>query len=61
MSAQANSSRDPISKCPSQKRVGGMAQVVECLLSKHEAQSSKPSIEKKKKKGRVLLSDWPGI
>jgi hypothetical protein len=28
---------------------GGVAQVVECLLSKHEALNSRPSTEKKKK------------
>jgi hypothetical protein len=31
-----------------------MAQVVECLCSKHEALSSKPSIAKKKKKNQKV-------
>jgi hypothetical protein len=35
--AQENSSQDHISKIPNRKkRAGGMAQVVECLPSKHE-------------------------
>jgi hypothetical protein len=35
--AWANSLGDPISKKPSQNRAGGVVQVVESLLSKHEA------------------------
>jgi hypothetical protein len=46
----ANSSQDPISKISNRKkRVGGVAQMSECLLSKHEALSSNPSTIKKKK------------
>jgi hypothetical protein len=37
-------------KYPSQKRAGGMAQVVACLPSKGEALSLNPSAAKKKKK-----------
>jgi hypothetical protein len=46
---QANSSQDPLLKNPSQKRAGGVAQVVECLSSKHEALTSNPSVAKGKK------------
>jgi hypothetical protein len=38
----ANSSVDPISKIPNTKRAGGVAQVVEHLLSKCEALGSSP-------------------
>jgi hypothetical protein len=38
--AWANSSRDPISKNPLQKRAGGVDQVVERLHNKHKALSS---------------------
>jgi hypothetical protein len=38
---------DTISKITRAKRAGGMAQVVECLLSKCEALSSNSSIKKK--------------
>jgi hypothetical protein len=37
-------------KNPTQKRAGGVTQVVEHLPSKHKALSSNPSIAKKKKK-----------
>jgi hypothetical protein len=47
---QANSSQDPISKIPNTKRANRVAQVTECLPSKHEALSTNPSITKKKKK-----------
>jgi hypothetical protein len=50
--AQANSSRDPISKIPNTKKGCWRAQVVECLPSKCEALSSKPHTIKKKKKKR---------
>jgi hypothetical protein len=49
-SAQGNSSRDPISKNPSQKRAIGVVQVIEHLPSKHEMLCSNPSAAKKKKK-----------
>jgi hypothetical protein len=45
---RANSCPDPISKILNTKRVGGVAQVVECLLSKHEIVSSNPSTTKNK-------------
>jgi hypothetical protein len=48
-SAQANSWRDPILKISNTKRAGGVAQVVECLLSKHEVLSSNSNTTKKKK------------
>jgi hypothetical protein len=38
----ANSSRDPTLKKPSQKRAGGVAQVVECLPSKCQGPEFKP-------------------
>jgi hypothetical protein len=41
--AWANRSQDPISKITRAKCTGGVAQVVELLLCKHEALSSKPS------------------
>jgi hypothetical protein len=48
--AQAKSSRDPISKKPVlQKTTGGVVQMVESLLSNHEALSSNPSTAKKKR------------
>jgi hypothetical protein len=50
--AQANSSQDPISKTPSQKRAGRMAQVLECLPSNHEALSQTPVPPPKKKKAK---------
>jgi hypothetical protein len=49
-SAWASSSGDPILKKKSQKRAGGVAQVVELLPSKCEALSSNPNTAKKKKK-----------
>jgi hypothetical protein len=48
--AWVNSSWDPISKKPSHKGAGGVAQVVECLPSKCKALSSNHSTSKKKKK-----------
>jgi hypothetical protein len=48
--AQTDSSGDPFSKNPSQKRAGGMVQVVEHLPSKHEALSSKAVTTKKKRR-----------
>jgi hypothetical protein len=36
-------------KKPNTKRTGGVAQVIKCLLSKHEALSSNPAPPKKKK------------
>jgi hypothetical protein len=41
--------RDPISKITNIKRVGGMAQVVECLPNKHKFLSSNSSSIKRKK------------
>jgi hypothetical protein len=46
-STWANSSWDLILKNPTQKRVGGVAQAVECLLNKHETLSSNPSTSEK--------------
>jgi hypothetical protein len=46
--AWANSSRDPISKNPLQKRAGGVDQVVERLHNKHKALSSNSLIWPKK-------------
>jgi hypothetical protein len=40
-------------KCPTQKRVGGVAQMVEHLLTKHEALSLTPVLQKKK---RLIIS-----
>jgi hypothetical protein len=40
-------------KHPTQNRTGGVAQVVECLPSKHEALSSNQSTDRKKKKGKI--------
>jgi hypothetical protein len=40
-------------KYPTQNRVGGVSQVVECLSTKHESLSSNPSTGKKKKE-RIL-------
>jgi hypothetical protein len=39
--------RDPLLKITKVKRVGGMAQIIACLLSKREALSSNPSTAKK--------------
>jgi hypothetical protein len=44
---------DPISKITRAKRVGGIAQAVECLPSKHKALSSNPMPQKKKKNGNI--------
>jgi hypothetical protein len=49
---QANNSYDPILKNPSQKRAGGVAQVVVSLPSKCEALRSNPSVMKRRKKER---------
>jgi hypothetical protein len=54
--AQANSSRDPISRKLITKKADGVTQVIECLPSKHEALSSKPQYYRKKKKATVLKS-----
>jgi hypothetical protein len=53
--AQANSSRDPISKITRAKWTGGTAQVVENLLCKNEALSSTLMPSKKKKKKEFIL------
>jgi hypothetical protein len=45
--AWANRSQDPISKIPSTKKAGRVAQVVKHLSSKHEDLSSNPSTTKK--------------
>jgi hypothetical protein len=45
--AWANSLRDPISKITRAKRMGVVAQTVECLLCKHEALSSNSNPTKK--------------
>jgi hypothetical protein len=45
--------QDPISKLTRAKRVGGVAQVVECLSSKHEILSSHPTTTKKKKESEA--------
>jgi hypothetical protein len=50
--AQENSSPELILKNPSQKRACGMAQVVDCLPSRHEALGTNPITAKKKKKKR---------
>jgi hypothetical protein len=46
--------QDPISKIIRTKRAGGMAQVVECLISKHETEF-KFQYHKKKKKSKSLF------
>jgi hypothetical protein len=45
--AWANSLQDPILKNPTQKRAGGVTQVVERLPSKHEALNLNPSTANK--------------
>jgi hypothetical protein len=52
--AWENSLWEPFSKKPTQKRTGGVAQVIENLPSKHEVLRANPSITKKKK--RLVLS-----
>jgi hypothetical protein len=47
--------RSYLEKKPTQKRAGGVAQVVECLPSKGEALSSKPSTGKKKRLFKIQL------
>jgi hypothetical protein len=55
--AQANSSREPISKKKILHKQGlTNSQVVECLPTKHEALSSNPSNHKKKKKQNAGLN-----
>jgi hypothetical protein len=49
--ATVHSSRDPISKVPTQNRTGRVTQEVEQLSSKHKALSSKLQSHQKKKKG----------
>jgi hypothetical protein len=49
--------RDIISKIPNTKRASRVAQVVECLPSKHEAMSPNPNTMKKKKKDIKFISD----
>jgi hypothetical protein len=51
--AQANSSQDPISKIIIEKWVDGVAQVVKCLLCKHEVLGSNTSSAKKKYIDRI--------
>jgi hypothetical protein len=46
--AQANSSGDPISKNPSHKRAGGVAQVVKCLACIKVLNSNSQYCKKKK-------------
>jgi hypothetical protein len=53
-SACVNKSRDPTRKYPIKNRAGGVAQVLESLLCKHEALSSNPTIEKYKTKHKSL-------
>jgi hypothetical protein len=48
--ANLGKKQDPISKITRAKRVGGIAQVIEYLLSKQEALTSNSSTEKKKQK-----------
>jgi hypothetical protein len=45
---------DPIAKITKAKRAEVLAQVVECLPSKHEALKSNPSTEKKKRKEKEI-------
>jgi hypothetical protein len=52
--AQADSSRDPISKITTEKWTGGVDQVAKHLLCKYKALSSNPSTTKKKKKKKSL-------
>jgi signal recognition particle GTPase len=49
----ATKMQDPILKITKVKRAGDMAQVVECLPSKHKTLSSNPLTIKKKKKSRM--------
>jgi hypothetical protein len=52
MAVQAGLSKkqDPISKITREKRAGGLAQMANCLPSKHKALNSNPNMTKKKKK-----------
>jgi hypothetical protein len=57
--------QDPISKITKAKLAGSMAQVVECLFSKHNTLNSIPSTKKKKKIRLVMAfvigsKDWKG-
>jgi hypothetical protein len=49
-SLSSNPSTAREKKYPTQKRAGQVAQVVECLRTKHEALTSNPYTTKKKKK-----------
>jgi hypothetical protein len=49
----ANSSQDPIKKILNTKKGLAESQVVECLPSKHEAQSSDSSTTKNRKKKKL--------
>jgi hypothetical protein len=53
--AQANSSRDHISKTPNTTRAGGVAQMVECQPIKREALRSNPSTIKKQKNKKKYM------
>jgi hypothetical protein len=55
MAVQAGLSKkqDPISKITREKRAGGLAQMANCLPSKHKAPNSNPNMTKKKKKKRT--------
>jgi hypothetical protein len=50
---QATKMRTYLKKNPMKRRAGGVDQVVECLPSKHEALSSKPSTKKKVEQEQV--------
>jgi hypothetical protein len=56
--AQANSSRDPISKTTRAKRTGAVAQVTECLLCKQGFLSSNPVPPQKKKKNHNQVRNY---
>jgi hypothetical protein len=47
--------QDPILKVPKAKRVGGMAQMVECLIGKLKALSSRPMPQKQNKATTKIL------
>jgi hypothetical protein len=52
-----NSLQNPVSKILNTKKAGGVVKVVECLLSKHEIQSSNSSTttHAKKNSNRVMV------
>jgi hypothetical protein len=56
----AKANCEPLSKkYPKQNRAGGVAQVLECLSSKHKARSSNPNtkkINKYNKKDKLMIS-----